>query len=115
MGEIKFCPNCEKEVETTCAACGCGRCTICDYRWTCLPNFPFPNTAGNTVVNSPNYFINTTKHSMELIKQKETDNICCSECDKRSDYFIKFKYDFVCFDCLEHAYYTIPINYWKVI
>ena len=34
-GEIKWCPNCQKIRQTSCCACGCGNCKICNYRWCC--------------------------------------------------------------------------------
>ena len=39
-GEIKWCPRCKKIRQTTCAACGCGSCKICEYRWSCHPSSP---------------------------------------------------------------------------
>lgn len=35
--ERKYCPECKTEQDTTCCACGCGHCVICNYKWCCLP------------------------------------------------------------------------------
>lgn len=35
IGEIKYCPGCKSEQQTTCSACGCGSCTVCGWRWSC--------------------------------------------------------------------------------
>lgn len=43
IGWIQNCPKCQEKVQTTCSACGCGRCLVCDYRFVCNPYYQNPN------------------------------------------------------------------------
>lgn len=45
-GEIKMCPDCKTLRDTTCSACGCGSCVVCNHRWTCMPITPTPILIG---------------------------------------------------------------------
>ena len=40
IGWICYCPQCERKTQTTRCACGCGNCTVCDYRWCCYGDAP---------------------------------------------------------------------------
>jgi dUTP pyrophosphatase len=42
-GWKQHCPQCKEIRNTTCSACGCGRCLTCDYRFCCNPvSFNYP-------------------------------------------------------------------------
>jgi hypothetical protein len=58
-GEIKWCPSCNKIRKTDCGACGCGSCSVCGERWTCMP-----------VVNLPN-FVSVKPFSETVVKLSE--------------------------------------------
>lgn len=47
-----YCPNCNKNTENTCHACGCGHCVECGHRFCCLP--PFNIFIGQSGI-SPNF------------------------------------------------------------
>lgn len=39
-GEIKWCPKCNQIRHTSCSACGCGNCDVCEHRWCCRGDEP---------------------------------------------------------------------------
>jgi hypothetical protein len=52
-GEIKHCPICKVLRDTSCSACGCGSCSVCNYRWSCMPVSPivFGNSINGNFIN----------------------------------------------------------------
>lgn len=59
IGWISYCPQCKKETQTTRCACGCGNCTVCDYRWCCYGDAPVIKK--DEEKKSDEYVINVTE------------------------------------------------------
>lgn len=70
MGWTQYCPVCKTRRETTCSACGCGRCLVCGYAWSCRPLEleKVPEKLGNLFLNQAGLSLEFCGDILEGIK-----------------------------------------------